>query len=326
MSKHVLITGGAGFIGSHLVERLLAEGKRVVVVDDFSTGSRANLASVQNYPNLRVVASKVSLCAELPELMAQAESVIHLAAAVGVELVVQSPIRTIETNLHESEVILAAAAVHRVPVLFASTSEVYGKSARPAFREDDDLLIGPPTLGRWSYACSKLMDEFLALAYLRERGLPVTIVRLFNTVGPRQTGQYGMVLPRFVSAAQAGRPVRVYGDGLQTRCFCHVLDTVEALMRLRACPAASGEVVNVGSEQEITMRGLAEEVVRLVGSTSTLEFVPYDAAYAPGFEDMRRRRPDISKLQRLTGFSPRRSLTEIVHAVAAGNRTSRAGS
>ena len=234
ISNCILITGGAGFIGSHLTERLLAEGQRVIVVDDFSTGSAANLKGVQANPRLRVVKSKVSQCAELPALMAEADYVFHLAAAVGVELVVQSPIRTIETNLHESEVILAAAAVRGVPVMFASTSEVYGKSAQPAFREDDDLLIGPPTLGRWSYACSKLMDEFLALAYLRERGLPVTIVRLFNTVGPRQTGQYGMVLPRFVAAAKAGQPIRVYGDGAQTRCFCHVMDTVEALLRLQA--------------------------------------------------------------------------------------------
>lgn len=312
----VLITGGAGFIGSHLVERFLAEGERVVVVDDFSTGSRANLRGCATHPGLRVVESKVSACAELPALVAQADFIVHLAAAVGVELVVQSPIRTIETNLHESEVILAAAAVHGVPVLFASTSEVYGKSAKPMFREDDDLLIGPPTLGRWSYACSKLMDEFLALAYLRERGLPVTIVRLFNTVGPRQTGRYGMVLPRFVEAARAGRPLRVYGDGLQSRCFCHVLDTVEALVRLRHCPASRGEVVNVGSQEENSVRGLAEAVIRQLQSTSVVEYVPYDTAYAPGFEDMRRRRPDLEKLRRLTGFTPGRTLTEIIQAVA----------
>lgn len=313
MSKSVLVTGGAGFIGSHLVEHLLAAGERVVVVDDFSTGSRANLAAVASHSRLRVVESKVSTCAELPALVAEAEYVFHLAAAVGVELVVQSPIRTIETNLHESEVILAAAAAHGVPLLFASTSEVYGKSVKLAFREDDDLLIGPPTLGRWSYACSKLMDEFLALAYLRERGLPVTIVRLFNTVGPRQTGLYGMVLPRFVEAAKAGRVVRVYGDGLQTRC--DVLDTVEALARLQHCAAAQGQVINVGSEEELTVRALAEQVIQSAGSTSQLELVPYDSAYAPGFEDMRRRRPDISKLQRLTGFSPRRNLSEFIASV-----------
>ena len=316
MSPSVLITGGAGFIGSHLVERLLADGERVVVIDDFSTGSPANLRAVAAHPRLQSVNSKVSTCADLPTFVKEAGFIVHLAAAVGVELVVQSPIRTIETNLHESEVILAAAATHGVPVLFASTSEVYGKSTKTTFREDDDLLIGPPTLGRWSYACSKLMDEFLALAYRHERGLPVTIVRLFNTVGPRQTGRYGMVLPRFVEAALAGRPMRVFGDGEQTRCFCHVLDTVEALVRLRKCPAAQGEVVNVGGEEEITVRGLAEQVIRVTGSSSTLEFVPYDTAYAPGFEDMRRRRPNIGKLQRLTGFTPRRTLTEIIQDIA----------
>ena len=316
--KHVLITGGAGFIGSHLVERLLADGERVVVIDDFSTGNPVNLSAVAQNPQFRCVQSKVSTCAELPELVAAASYIFHLAAAVGVELVVQSPLRTIETNLHESEVILAAAAQHRVPVLFASTSEVYGKSAKPTFREDDDLLIGPPTLGRWSYACSKLMDEFLALAYWRERGLPVTIVRLFNTVGPRQTGRFGMVLPRFVEAAKAGRPLRVYGDGQQTRCFCHVFDTVTALVHLQHCSAARGEVVNVGGECEITVLDLAAEVIRLLGSISTVERVPYEAAYAPGFEDMRRRRPDVGKLRRFTGFIPARGLPEMIQNVAAG--------
>jgi len=312
-----LITGGAGFIGSHLAERLIADGDRVVVVDDFSTGCLANLRRLMGDSRFRVVESKVSECPELGAIIAESDFIVHLAAAVGVELVVKSPIRTIETNLHETEVILAAAADRRVPVLLASTSEVYGKSAKSAFREDDDLLIGPPTLGRWSYACSKLMDEFLSLAYLRERGLPVTIVRLFNTVGPRQTGRYGMVLPRFVEAAKAGRPLRVYGDGQQSRCFCHVLDMVEALVRLRHCAAARGEVVNVGSQSEVTVAGLAAQVISQLRSSSTIERVPYEVAYPPGFEDMRRRRPDISKLIRLTGFTPERTLSEIITSVAA---------
>src|SRR5512138_191602 len=257
-SSHVLVTGGAGFIGSHLVERLLAQGKAVVVVDDLSTGSLDNLHAVRRHPKLRFIESRVSSCAELPELVAQAESVFHLAAAVGVELVVNSPIRVLDTNLHETEVLLEAAAARRTPVLLTSTSEVYGKSQKAAFAEEDDLLIGPPHQARWSYACSKLMDEFLALAYAKEQHLPVVIARLFNTVGPRQTGRYGMVLPRFISAALAGQPLKVYGDGQQTRCFCYVTDTVEALIRLQGSAAARNEVFNVGSTEEISILALAE--------------------------------------------------------------------
>lgn len=312
MQKPVLVTGGAGFIGSHLVERLLLEGVPVRVIDDFSTGSRTNLAPVAHHPNLRVIESTVSGFSELGALVAECSMVFHLAAAVGVELVVRSPIRTIETNLKETEAVLAAAAPSGVPVLLASTSEVYGKSSKTTFSEEDDLLIGPPTLGRWSYACSKLMDEFLALAYMRERGLPVTIVRFFNTVGPRQTGRYGMVLPRFVSAARQGTPLRVYGDGGQTRCFCHVADVVEALMRLRDCPTARGEVINVGQDRPISIRELAAEVIRLTGSSSSIELVPYDQAYEAGFEDMRNRRPAVDKLERLTGFRPYRPLESII--------------
>src|ERR1700743_3867188 len=221
--KHVLVTGGAGFIGSHLVERLLADGKSVIVVDDCSTGRLENLKNVAANPALRVIQSKVSQCTELREVVKSAEAIYHLAAAVGVELVVNSPIHVIETNLHETEAMLKAAAPERVQILFTSTSEVYGKSQKPAFTEEDDLLIGPPHFGRWSYACSKLMDEFLALAYAREHKLPVVIARLFNTVGPRQTGRYGMVLPRFIAAAKAGAPLKVHDEGEQTRCFCYVL-------------------------------------------------------------------------------------------------------
>ncbi len=234
--EHVLVTGGAGFIGSHLVERLLAEGCSVTVIDDCSTGSLENLRRVISNPRLKMIQSKVSDCSLLNQVVARSGFIYHLAAAVGVELVVHSPIRTIETNLHETEVILQAAGEHAVPLLLASTSEVYGKSQKPAFSEEDDLIIGPPHLGRWSYACSKLMDEFLALAYANEKGLPVIIARLFNTVGPRQTGRYGMVLPRFIAAAKAGSPLKVHGDGKQTRCFCYVRDTVEAFIRLQKCP------------------------------------------------------------------------------------------
>lgn len=315
--QNFLITGGAGFIGSHLTERLLAAGHAVTIIDDFSTGSAANLQAVENHPRLRVVASMVSTCPGLNELADGADAIFHLAAAVGVELVVRSPIRTIKTNLVETEAILEAASRRGVPVLLASTSEVYGKSQKEEFAEEDDLLIGPPKLGRWSYACSKLMDEFLGLAYARERGVPVTIARLFNTVGPRQTGSYGMVLPRFIAAALAGQPLRVFGDGNQTRCFCFVGDTIEALLRLQACPKAQGEVINVGGVEEVSIRRLAELVLDTVGGKSPLEFVPYDDAYAPGFEDMRRRRPSIEKLARLTGFQPVVPLAEIIRRTAA---------
>jgi UDP-glucose 4-epimerase len=317
---HVLVTGGAGFIGSHLVERLLADGKSVVVVDDLSTGRLENLRAVQAHPKLRVIESRVSSCRELGQLVAQAESIYHLAAAVGVELVVRSPIHVLETNLHETEVLLEAAAKQGAPVLVASTSEVYGKCQKEAFGEEDDLLIGPPHQSRWSYACSKLMDEFLALAYAKERSLPVIITRLFNTVGPRQTGQYGMVLPRFIAAARSGQPLRVYGDGQQTRCFCYVSDTVEALVRLQGCAAARGQVFNVGSTEEISMRDLADKVIETLESKSAVEFVPYSEAYAPGFDDMRRRKPVVNKLAATVGFRPRTGLQAIIELTAAAMR------
>lgn len=315
--RHVLVTGGAGFIGSHLVTRLLADGHSVVVIDDLSTGSLENLQAVKSDPRLRVIVSTVSGCAELPQLTAGAESIYHLAAAVGVELVVNSPMHTLQTNLHETELLLDAAVSQRVPVLLTSTSEVYGKSQAPAFSEEDDLLIGPPHQSRWGYACSKLMDEFLALACAKERSLPVVIARLFNTVGPRQTGRYGMVLPRFIAAARSGRPLKVYGDGAQTRCFCLVTDTVEALVRLQACPAARGEIFNVGSTEEVTIRQLAELVIGVVGSRSGIEYVPYDEAYGPGFDDMRRRKPRVDKLERVTGFRPATPLREIIRVTSA---------
>ncbi len=315
-NKSIMITGGAGFIGSHLTERLLAEGCSLIVIDDFSTGSRQNLASVARDPRLRLIQSKVSACPDLEKLVSECSAVFHLAAAVGVELVLRSPIHTLRTNLNETESILAAAGSSRAQVLLASTSEVYGKSQKDQFDEEDDLLIGPPRLSRWSYACSKLMDEFLSLAYARELGVPVTIARIFNTVGPRQTGQFGMVLPRFIAAAKSGAALPVYGDGCQTRCFCDVADTVEALVRLQRAPAALGEVFNVGSDEEVTLLDLAERVRRVLGSTAPVRLIPYDVAYGPGFEDMRRRRPSLSKLERVTGFKPSTPLHQIIRRAA----------
>lgn len=312
----VIVTGGAGFIGSHLVERLLSEGNRVRIIDDLSTGRLENLHLCQDDPRLDVVISTVSACSDLQKLVREASCAYHLAAAVGVDLVVQHPIRTIETNLNETEQLLKAASETSCRVLVASTSEVYGKSPKPAFAEDDDLLIGPPHLARWAYACSKLMDEFLAMAYRREHRLPMLIARLFNTVGPRQTGRYGMVLPRFIEAARTGSPLRVFGDGTQTRCFCDVQDSVEALVRLMACPEAQGQVVNVGNDAEISIQDLAERIISLLGSSSVIEHVPYDIAYAPGFEDMLRRRPVLDKCQRLTGFRPSIQLEAIIARTA----------
>jgi UDP-glucose 4-epimerase len=314
---NILVTGGAGFIGSHLVERLLADGCRVRVIDDLSTGCLENLRDVRTDPRLEFVESTVSDCRGLAGLLADADFIFHLAAAVGVELVVRSPIRTIATNLDETEAILEAASTRKLPLLLASTSEVYGKSSKAAFSEEDDLLIGPPSLARWSYACSKLVDEFLAMAYARERGLPVILTRIFNTVGPRQTGQYGMVLPRFIAAAKAGRPLTVFGDGSQSRCFCYVGDTIEALVRLSRCATAFGEVVNVGSDDEISILDLAHLVIRLAGSSSPVVHVPYHAAYAPGFEDMQRRRPVVDKCFRLVGFRSTTRLPEIIRRLLA---------
>lgn len=315
--KHVIVTGGAGFIGSHLVERLLRDGHRVVVIDDISTGSWKNLAAVESNPALVKVPARVSRCERLDELCAGASQIFHLAATVGVELVMSSGIETIRNNLDETQAILEVASRHRTPLLLTSTSEVYGKSAKIEFSEEDDLLIGPPNLHRWSYACSKLMDEFLALAHSRERGLPVVIVRLFNTVGPRQTGKHGMVLPRFIDAAKAGQTLKVYGDGAQTRCFCLVTDTVEALVRLAGTKAALGEVFNVGNPAEASILELARLVIQSLGSSSGIEMIPYEQAYVAGFQDMQRRRPSVEKLHRVTGFRPRTSLAEIIRLAAA---------
>lgn len=315
-SSYVLVTGGAGFIGAHLVERLLKDGKSVVVIDDLSTGTLENLAAVKGNSRLRFIHSKISGCTDLPELAAGAEFIFHLAATVGVELVVKSALHVLESSFHETQILLQAAVKNGTPLLLTSTSEVYGKSSKADFSEEDDLLIGPPGQSRWSYACAKLTDEFLALACAREKNLPVTIARLFNTVGPRQTGRYGMVLPRFIAAAKANEPLKVYGDGAQTRCFCLVHDVVEALVRLQRCESARGEIFNIGSTEEVSIQELAQLVVQTLGSKSKIELIPYDQAYSPGFDDMRRRKPLVKKLEQFVKFKPKTPLREIIRLTA----------
>lgn len=305
-----LITGGAGFIGSHLSEHLLGLGHRVTVIDDLSTGSRDNIRHLESRDDFRFVLGTVASEAVMAELVDEADMIYHLAAAVGVELIVKSPVRTIETNVHGTEVILRQAARDRKPVLIASTSEVYGKSPDLPFREDGDLVMGPSTKGRWSYACSKALDEFLGIAYWKEKHVPTVIVRLFNTVGPRQTGQYGMVIPRFVKQAIVDQPISVYGDGQQTRCFLNVADVVQTLPRLMSEPGAVGEVFNLGSREEISILDLARRVKELSKSASEIRFIPYSEAYEEGFEDMRRRVPSTEKAARCVGFQQTRSLDQ----------------
>jgi UDP-glucose 4-epimerase len=312
-----LITGGAGFIGSHLAERLLDRGDRVVLLDNLSTGSMDNIRHLKSFERMEYHLDNIENRQLVAELVDDADAVIHLAAAVGVKLIVESPVRTIETNVNGTQRILEAACKKRKLVLTASTSEVYGKNTNVPFHEDADLVLGPTTKGRWSYAASKALDEFLALSYWKEKQLPVIVVRLFNTVGPRQTGRYGMVLPNFVKAALDNAPISVYGDGKQSRCFCDVRDTVEALVRLIDTQHSIGEVVNVGNTEEVSIEELAQLVKQRTGSDSAIEFVPYDKAYEPGFEDMMRRVPCVDKLEALTGFRPRTPLTEIIDRVAA---------
>ncbi len=311
----VLITGGAGFIGSHLAEACLTRGDKVMVVDDLSTGSIDNLEHLRAEPRLKVQIDDVADARVMAEPVDAADVIVHLAAAVGVRLIVDSPVKTIETNIRGTEVVLALAAKKRKRVLIASTSEVYGKRTRVPFSENDDLLMGPPHRGRWSYACSKALDEFLALAYWKEKGVPTTVVRLFNTVGPRQTGRYGMVVPSMVRAALDEQPIRVFGDGWQSRCFTHVRDVVGAFLALADHPGSVGEVFNVGSAEEVSILGLAERIRALTHSTSPITFVPYDEAYEDGFEDMQRRVPDLSKIQALIGYQPTYSLDEILASV-----------
>jgi UDP-glucose 4-epimerase len=310
--QRVLVTGGAGFIGSHLTEALVKEGKEVFVIDDLSTGSLANISHLQGNPKFHFTKGSILSTDILEPLVVQVDFIYHLAAAVGVELVVRSPVYTVEDNIRGTEIVLAAAAKHKLGFLITSTSEVYGKSDRDRFREDDDLLIGPPTFARWSYACSKLLDEFLALAYWREKKVPVFVARLFNTVGPRQTGRYGMVMPRFVQAALHDEPIVIHGDGKQTRCFCHVSDVVRALTALPNQPRAVGQVYNIGSTEEVSILELAQRVKRLTECRSELRLIPYEQAYAKGFEDMRRRVPSTDKLYQLMGWRPTKSLDEIL--------------
>jgi UDP-glucose 4-epimerase len=321
MADEVLITGGAGFIGSHLSDALLSTGHRVHVIDDLSTGAMENIEHLKGDPSFSYTIESCANRSVVAELIDGVDAVYHLAAAVGVDLVVESPVRTIETNVHCTEVVLSEAAVRRKPVLLASTSEVYGKSTALPFREDGDLVLGAPSKGRWSYGCSKAVDEFLALAYWHERKLPTVVARLFNTVGPRQSGQYGMVVPRFVRSALAERDLQVFGNGGQSRCFGHVTDVVAALMALMADERHHGEVFNVGSTEETTIHALAEHVVRLTGSSSEIVTVPYETAYGPGFEDLRRRVPDTSKLRAAIGWEHSRSLDEILGDVIAHEKT-----
>ncbi len=311
-----LVTGGAGFIGSHLCEHLLAQNWQVTAIDNLSTGRYDNVAPLEAHAGFKLVVDSV-LDERLTEsLLRECDVVFHLASAVGVRLIIDQPVQTIETIVEGTRVVTDLARRHRKRVVLTSTSEVYGKGSRVPFGEDDDIVLGPTSRRRWVYACAKMLDEFLALAHWHETRLPVVCVRLFNTVGPRQTGQYGMVLPRFVQQALANEELTVYGDGQQTRCFCCVSDVVTALPKLAQCPAAAGQVVNIGSGEEVSMNELAQRIITLTGSQSQLRHIPYEQAYVEGFEDMRRRVPDLQKARQLIGYAPRQSLDDIIRATA----------
>ena len=316
-----LITGGAGFIGSHLAEALLNGGHEVDIIDNLSTGAIRNVGHLKSNPRFRYTIDTLTNEPLLAELIDRNDVIFHFAAAVGVKLIVEEPVHTIETNVHGTEVVLKHANKKRKKVVIASTSEVYGKSTDVPFREDADLVMGATVKHRWAYACSKAIDEFLALAYYKERGLPVIIVRFFNTVGPRQTGQYGMVLPSFVQQALSGAPITVFGDGTQSRSFTYVGDVVECLLKLVSEPKAVGQVFNIGNKEEVTILKLAEIVKSLTGSASPIEFVPYDKAYEEGFEDMPRRVPDLTKVHQLVGYEPKVQLNEIITKVIDYFRT-----
>lgn len=316
-----LVTGGAGFIGSHLVEALLAAGRRVLVLDDLSTGARENLAAVRDHPHLEVVVDTIVNETRLSELIDRADEIFHLAAAVGVRLVLDDPVRTVATNVGPTETILRLVESRHKPLFLASTSEVYGKNPKSPLAEDDDLVLGPTFKGRWIYGCSKALDEYLALSYFERSGLPVIVGRFFNVVGPRQVGRYGMVLPRFIDQALAGEPLVVYDDGRQVRCFAHVADVVRGIMDLMACSAAVGRVFNLGSDQPVTIRALAEAVTRAVAPATAIRHIPYAEAYAPGFEDIRCRIPDLSRVQQAIGYRPRYELEEIVREFAKWRRS-----
>lgn len=316
-----LVTGGAGFIGSHLCERLLELGHRVLVLDDLSTGRRENVAHLLGDPSFKLVRCSIDQQEILDRLTSEADTVVHLAAAVGVKLIVEQPARTIHTNVFSTELVLQAALRYGCRVMLASSSEVYGKGTKVPFHEDDDVVLGASSRSRWAYSASKMIDEFLGLAYYRQYDLQVSVARFFNTVGPRQTGRYGMVVPRFVGQALGGEPITVYGDGSQSRCFLHVEDLVEAVVGLLQNPASAGRVFNVGGTEEVTILELARRVKAMCGSDSPIVFVPYHEAYAPGFEDMQRRVPDLSRISAHIGWRPRRSLEEILASVIEHRRS-----
>jgi UDP-glucose 4-epimerase len=320
MTQRFLITGGAGFIGSHLTEQLLERGNSVVILDDLSTGRMQNLQHLLGRDRLQIVRDSVENESTVNLLMSQCDTVFHLASAVGVQLIVDEPVRTIRTTIHGTEVVLEAANRFNRPVLITSSSEVYGKGARVPFSEEDDVVMGPTRHSRWCYAYAKGIDEFLGLAYHKQFGLPVTIVRLFNTVGPRQVGMYGMVLPRFVTAALAGSPLQVYGDGKQTRCFCHVSDVVGALIALQSSPDARGQVFNLGSDQEISITALARRVIELAKSPSAIESISYEKAYGQAFDDLARRVPKLDRIRAAIAFAPGYQLDEIILSVIADQR------
>lgn len=319
--ERILITGGAGFIGSHLSETLLEHGKKVTLIDDLTTGRWSNIHHLDKNPDFRVIIASTDDDQLVYKEVEQHDIVYHLASAVGVKLIIDQPVKTVETNFRTTDVVLSACSRYRRHFLITSTSEVYGKSTQEQFQEDQDIVMGPTAKRRWSYACSKALDEFLALAHFYETELPVFIARLFNTVGPRQTGQYGMVLPRFIQQALRNEPITVFGDGRQTRCFCSVGDVVRGLVDLPKEPRAIGQVVNVGSQEEIAINDLAQRVIERTGSKSTLKHIPYSEAYGEGFDDMERRKPDLSKAKDLIGWSPRESLNTIIDDIIASLRT-----
>lgn len=312
----ILITGGAGFVGSHLADKLIEQGHEITVIDDLSTGRYSNVEHLEGHERFRLIIDTVLNQPLMEELIRETDRVYHMASAVGVRLIMEQPVKTIETIFHGTDVILKFCSRYRKRVLIPSTSEVYGKGASVPFREEDDLLTGATDKHRWAYACAKTLDEFLALAHWKETRLPVVVVRLFNTVGPRQTGQYGMVVPRFVHAAIKNEQITVHGDGSQSRCFGHVHDVVEGLVRLLDQPSCFGQVINLGNSEETSIKALAEKAIELTGSTSEIKYVSYDEAYGEGFEDMQRRVPSLEKAKRMIGYQPTRSLADIINDVA----------
>jgi UDP-glucose 4-epimerase len=321
----ILITGGAGFVGSHLADKLIAEGHEITVIDDLSTGRYSNVAHLEDTERFRLIIDTVLNERLMEELVRETDRVYHMASAVGVKLIMERPVRTIETIFRGTDVVLGFCSRYRKRVLIPSTSEVYGKGASVPFKEDDDLLTGATDKHRWAYACAKTLDEFLALAHWKETRLPVVVVRLFNTVGPRQTGQYGMVVPRFVHAALKNEPIQVHGDGTQSRCFGHVHDIVEGLYKLLEDPKCFGQVINLGNSEEVSIKGLADRAIALTESSSEIQFVPYEEAYGEGFEDMRRRVPSLEKARQLIGYQPTRSLDDIINDVATEFRNEATG-